>query len=569
MEASTAKHLWKNIIADLTPAVELTSSALRETEVDLSVIIVNYNVKYFLEQALFSLRKASQGLKVEYIVIDNASSDNSAEYIESNFPWVNLIANRENVGFARANNQGLNIARGKYLLVINPDTVVGEDTLKTLINYMDSHPEIGAVGPKLIDKEGRFELGSRRGFPTPFTAFSKITGLASLFPQSRLFAKYNLTYLDPDTACEIDSLSGCFMLVRKEIFEKIGGFDEGFFLYGEDLDWCYRIKKAGWKIYYLPQVEVIHYKGESTLRSNIDARRTFFDAMHRFVKKHYSGKFPITASFIRLGIFINYIFDWFKRSLHLLKAPLADLLFLNSGLIIGRIIHFNAIYLPKKIILPYIIYNLGWLAISSVFGVYGRKKVSILNTIFAVCAGLAFIFSFTYFFKQFAFSRFVLLFTGLTTLIAIPGWRWLAWKLPGSAGFREWFKRRTLLVGVDELTERIAAKTTENEAYPFKIIGFIDCGHRYLGKKTAGVKVVGSIEDLNNLIHKLSIEEVVFSGKSLSYGEIVKHISLLDGKVGFKVLPETALDSTDGEMPFLELGFKSKPNLLSRLKTKG
>lgn len=535
---------------------------------DLSVIIVNYNVKYFLEQALFSLRKASQGMEVEYIVIDNASSDNSVEYIESNFPWVNVIANRENFGFARANNQGLEKARGRYLLVVNPDTVVGEDTLKTLIDYMDFHPEIGAIGPKIIDREGLFELGSRRGFPTPFVAFSKITGLAALFPQSRLFAKYNLTYLDPDTACEIDALSGCFMLVRREVFEQLGGFDEGFFLYGEDLDWCFRIKKAGWKIYYLPQVEVIHYKGESTLRSTIDARRAFFDAMHRFVKKHYSGKLSITVFLLRLGIFINYILDWFKRSLHFLKAPLADLAFLNIGLYLGRIIHYDSLYLPRKIILPYIVYNIGWLAISSVLGVYGRKKVSILNTIFAVMAGLAFLFSFTYIFKQFAFSRFVLLFTGLITLLAIPGWRWLVWKLPSRAGFREWFKRRTLLVGVDELTERIAAKAASGEAYPFKIIGFIDCGHQYLGKKTAGIEVVGSLEDLNNLIQKLSIEEVVFSGKSLSYGEIVKQISQLNGKAGFKVLPETALDSTNGEMPFLELGFKSKPNLLSRLKTK-
>ena len=535
---------------------------------DLSVIIVNYNVKYFLEQALLSLKKAAEGFETEFFVVDNASSDGSAEYIRNNFPWVSLIANSDNRGFGKANNQALARAKGKYLLVINPDTVVGENSLKTMVEFLDRNPEIGAAGPKIIDREGKFELASRRGFPTPFAAFCKITGLASLFPGSRLFAKYNLTYIDPDQSCEIDSLSGSFIMVRKEVYLKTNGFDEDFFMYGEDLDWCYRIKQAGWKIYYYPQVEILHYKGESCLRSDVDTRKLFYQAMHLFVKKHFTGKFSLALPLIKLGIIISYLLDWMKRTGMRLRAPIADLTLLNLGLVIGRIIRYHTVMMPSKIILPYIIYNFSWLIILALLGVYGKKKGSLANTALATLAGLAFLFSFTLFFKQYAFSRFILLFTGLLTLITIPGWRWMLRKIPKSAGFKAIFKRRTLLIGYDEITARITEKAARDSDFPFNIVGILQQGHENLGKSVSGAEIVGTFEDAPRLIEKLSIEEVVFSGKSVSYSQIMELIDRFSGKAAFKVIPETALESADGEMPVLELGYKSKPKFLSRWKTK-
>jgi GT2 family glycosyltransferase len=535
---------------------------------DISIVVVNYNVKYFLEQALLSLKKASRGLEVEYIVVDNHSTDGSVDYIRANFPEVHLIANDHNFGFGKANNQGLKIAQGEYLLVLNPDTVVGEKTLVTLKSYMDEHPDIGAIGPKIIDREGQFEYGCRRGFPTPLTAFSYITGLSVLFPNSRTLARYRLTYLDPDSESEVDSLAGSFMLVRREAYENIGGFDEDFFMYGEDIDWCYRMKKEGWKVYYYPQTEVIHYKGESALRSTIDTRRAFYDAMWLYVKKHFSKRLPLTLWVIRVGIFIAYLLDWCKRSLPKLKAPLIDLLILNAGLILGRVLHNPQDVLSRRIIIPYLIYNIGWLAIFTWGGIYGRKKDSVISAFIATVSAIAFIFSFTYFFKQFAYSRFVLLFTGILTLYAIPGWRWLIFKMPRISGFREFLKRRTLLVGLDEMTERIALKSQSDRTFPFKVIGFIECGHTHLGQKLSGIEVIGSMEDLNDIVQKLSVEEVVFSGKSLSYGDILKRISLFNGKTAFKVLPESALSNANGELPFLELGYRAKPKFFSRLRKK-
>src|SRR5689334_6085898 len=252
----------------------------------LSVIIVNYNVKAFLESSLVSVRKALDRIDGEIIVVDNASDDGSVEMMRQKFPSVRLIANERNIGFGAANNVALKTARGRYILLLNPDTVVQEDTFLVMTSYMDAHPEAGAAGCKLLNPDGSFQLPCRRSFPTPWVAFTKITGLSALFPSSRLFGRYNLTYLDPDETYPVDALSGAFMFLRREAYEQTGGFDEEFFMYGEDLDLCYRIQQAGWAIMYVPETQIIHYKGESARRSDIDEVRLFYEAMRLFVRKH-------------------------------------------------------------------------------------------------------------------------------------------------------------------------------------------------------------------------------------------------------------------------------------------
>ena len=431
---------------------------------------------------------------------------------------------------------------------------------------MEANPDIGAIGPKILDREGKFDPASRRGYPTPFAAFSKLSGLSALFPKRKVFNQYNLTYLDPDRPCEIDSLQGSFMLVRREAYEQTGGFDEDYFMYGEDLDWCYRIKQAGWRVFYQPAAEIIHYGGESTLRSRIDARGEFFQAMHLFVKKHFAKQMPLALPLIRLGIYIRYLLDWCSRHLPHLRAPLIDLAILDIGLIAGRFVRYGHLYSHPQLLPAYIIYNISWLAIMLIFGVYGRKKSSMVNTVTAIFVGLAFLFSFTYFFKQFAFSRFVLLFTGWLTMTAIPGWRWLVIKLVETKNINEFFKRRALLIGVDDLTLKIAQKAQEKTDYPITVVGFLDKQHDRLGHRIAGVEVLGSFEEAENIIEKLSIEEVIFSAASIPYGEIVKFIDRFKGRTAFKLIPETALESSDGEIPFLELGFIRKPKWFLRWK---
>jgi len=226
---------------------------------DLSIIIVNYNVKEFLQNLLHSIDKAAQSIKHEVIIVDNASDDGSVEYLQKNFlqqDRIKLIANKKNLGFGRANNQGLKIAQGKYLLLLNPDTLLSEDTLKKMIGFLEKSSDAGMAGCKILNPDGTLQLACRRSFPGPWVSFCKVTGLSTLFPNSRLFAKYNLTYLDENQTYEVDAISGSFMMLKKEVYDKVGGFDEDFFMYGEDLDLCYRIQKSGYKVIILISLQL-------------------------------------------------------------------------------------------------------------------------------------------------------------------------------------------------------------------------------------------------------------------------------------------------------------------------
>ncbi|HEB61744.1 MAG TPA: glycosyltransferase family 2 protein, partial [Bacteroidetes bacterium] len=254
---------------------------------DVSIIIVNYNVRYFLEQCLISVYKSVKNLNVEIFVVDNDSVDNSVEVVKNKFPDVKLIDNKQNLGFAKANNQALKIAKGKYVLLLNPDTLVEEDTLIKSFEYMENNPDTGALGVKLIDGEGEFLPESKRGFPTLSSSFYRLTGLSKLFPKSRTFNQYNLGFLDEDEISEVDVLSGAFMFIRRDILKNVGLLDEDFFMYGEDIDFSYRIKKAGYKVVYFPKTKIVHFKGESTKKSTLKYHNIFYKAMSIFAKKHY------------------------------------------------------------------------------------------------------------------------------------------------------------------------------------------------------------------------------------------------------------------------------------------
>jgi GT2 family glycosyltransferase len=245
----------------------------------LSVIIVNYNVIHFLEQCLLSVQKAISGLEVEVFVVDNNSVDGSVSMVREKFPWVNLIANNDNPGFSKANNQAIKVSKGEYVLLLNPDTVVEEDTFSKCIAFMDQHPDAGGLGVKMVDGKGEFLPESKRGLPTPEVAFYKLSGLSRLFPKSKRFGQYHLTYLSREETHKIDVLSGAFMMMRRETLEKSGLLDETFFMYGEDIDLSYRIKLAGYNNYYFPETRIIHYKGESTKKSSVNYVYTFYNAM--------------------------------------------------------------------------------------------------------------------------------------------------------------------------------------------------------------------------------------------------------------------------------------------------
>lgn len=257
----------------------------------LSVIIVNYNVKYFLEQCLCSVMKAIAPLgegQAEVIVVDNQSTDDSVEYLRSRFPSVFFIENRENSGFGRANNQGVQMSRGEFILFLNPDTIVAEDSFTVCLAEMQGQPELGAIGVRMVDGGGKYLPESKRGFPTPWVSFCKLSGLTRLFPASRVFARYYLGHLPEKENNEVEVLAGAYMFVRRKAAEITGGFDERFFMYAEDIDLSFRIRQAGFRNFYCASTTIIHFKGESTLK-DVRYVRHFYEAMILYVRKHYRG----------------------------------------------------------------------------------------------------------------------------------------------------------------------------------------------------------------------------------------------------------------------------------------
>ncbi|MEP7257800.1 MAG: glycosyltransferase family 2 protein [Flavitalea sp.] len=263
----------------------------------VSVIIVSYNVRYLLEQCLRAVSGAVQGLDAEIFIVDNQSSDGSADYLEPLFPSFHFIRNQQNIGFAKANNQALSEAVGQYILFLNPDTIIPEDGLKKCILFMETHPQAGATGVKMIDGHGRFLKESKRGFPSPQVSLWKMTGLSAAAPRSKRFAKYYLGHLSENETHEVDVLSGAFMFVRKETLDKTGGFDERFFMYAEDIDLSYRISRAGYKNYYYPAIIILHYKGESTIRDAAYIKQ-FYKAMDQFVEKYFRSGAPAFGGMI-------------------------------------------------------------------------------------------------------------------------------------------------------------------------------------------------------------------------------------------------------------------------------
>ncbi len=303
-----------------------------ERKIELSIIIVNYNVKLMLEQCLLSVIKASQGIALEVIVIDNNSSDHSVEYLKPKFTEVIFIENKENLGFSTANNHGIRISKGEYVLLLNPDTIVGEDVLSSSLEFMRVNPRAGAHSVKMLNAHGQFLLESKRGFPSPWNSFCKMSGLSSLFPNSKFFSQYQLRYLSPDAMHKVDVLSGAYMFIRKKALDEVGLLDEDFFMYGEDIDLSYRIVLGGYDNYYLP-IRILHYKGESSKTGDMRYYRNFYGAMLIFFNKYYPRCGRVMSVLIRSAVllleFLAKCQSRFKLKKQL-KAPIDKLYVLTS-----------------------------------------------------------------------------------------------------------------------------------------------------------------------------------------------------------------------------------------------
>ncbi len=507
----------------------------------VTVIIVSYNVRGFLENLLASLRRSLVGIDSEIIVVDNFSDDDTVEFVRRGFPEVKLIENRTNVGFGKANNQGVKIASGEYLLIINPDAIVQEDTVKEMIDFMSKHPDAGAASCKVLNADGTLQKTCRRGFPTPWVAFTRISGLSSVFPKSKTFGQYNLTYLDPGQTHEVDAIGGSFMFVPRRVFTEVGGFDEAYFMYGEDIDLCYKIKMAGYKVYYTPQTTAIHFKGESTRRSGINQTYEFYRAMNVFVEKRY-GSGTLLSILLNAAIIVN---RWALSFIKFLRkaSPMAlDFCISLLAVLAGELFRTHRLFVIPAYGRPFVYLGpgLAFILFGSGFGIYGENKFSIRLSFLSTLLTFLLFSSLTYFFKEFAFSRLIVLVACLIMAVVIPGWR-LIYQLRTSVGTSRHpvFGRRTLVVGTDDRAMELIKKIRGKISMGYEVVGIIS-EMQQLGNRLLGIKIVGTLIDLPRIIREGKIDEVIFASGQISYSQMLQAISNVNKSgVSLKLVPDT------------------------------
>jgi GT2 family glycosyltransferase len=510
---------------------------------ELSVIIVNYNVKHFLEQCLHSVVKASKNISTEIFVVDNNSVDGSAQLIPEKFPEINFIANKENVGFSKANNQAIKKAKGKYILLLNPDTVVEEDTFEKAIGFMESHPDAGALGVKMIDGKGNFLPESKRGLPTPWVAFYKMFGLARLFPKSRKLGKYHLSYLDENKTHEVDVLAGAFMFLRRSVLDKTGLLDETFFMYGEDIDLSYRITQAGFKNYYFPETTIIHYKGESTKKGSLNYIKVFYNAMIIFARKHFSGgKAGLFSAFIHLAVYFRALISISGRILGKVYTPFLDALFIYAGFLFLTPFWENArfepgYYPPEFLQMVVPVYILFWFLGILFSGGY-KKPINLLKIIRGIIWGsVAILLVYSLVDVQFRFSRALILLGSAWALGVLVLYRLVFHRIQ-LKGFRLDIKKTKKIVIVGHSTEATRVrKLLEQTPVHSEVAGFVA-----IDKTDRGPNYIGQLAQLKEIIQINRIDEVIFCAENISSAEIIKSmLDLTQLNVDYKIAPPESI----------------------------
>ena len=512
----------------------------------LSVIIVSYNVKHFLEQCLHSVRAAVAGLETEVFVVDNASVDGSVNMVREKFPEVLCIANQDNPGFAKANNQAIRLSKGEYVLLLNPDTVVETDTFTKVVGFMDSHADGAGLGVKMVDGTGRFLPESKRGLPTPSVAFYKIFGLSKLFPRSKTFNKYHLGYLDKDKTHQVEILAGAFMLMRKKVLDEVGLLDEDFFMYGEDIDLSYRFIKAGYRNYYYPDTRIIHYKGESTKKGSLNYVFVFYNAMIIFARKHFTVKNAKLFSFlINMAIYFRAFLSIMSRMMKNTLLPLTDAVLLLSGLaMIARIWEKRVIYpwgghYPVElylIVIPSFI--LAWMVSMYYSGGYD-KPLSIWKAFRGLASGTIFILVvYALLPEYFRFSRTLILTGTVWGMVAVSLSRTLLHLLRFNGytlGANK--SKRIAIVGGQPEVQRVADLLQKALSSP-SFIGLVHTGNTL----PEGQGYLGIIKQIKDIINIYMIDELIFCAKDMPAENIIDQMSALQhSQVGFKIAPPESM----------------------------
>jgi len=494
----------------------------------LSVIIVNYNVRFFLEQCLYSVQKAMAGMEGEIWVVDNASTDGSRAYLEPRFPAVHFIWNHDNKGFAKANNQALANAKGECVLFLNPDTILPEDCLHTCLDFFRSHPDAGALGVRMLDGKGQFLPESKRSFPSPWVSLYKLSGLSSLFPHSKIFGRYHLGYLNENENHVIEVLAGAFMMIPKKVLDKTGGFDEQFFMYGEDVDLSYRVIQTRedehhrpYQNYYVSTTSILHFKGESTAKGTLNYVRMFYLAMSQFVQKHYSSsRAGLFNVLIRLAIWLRAGLSVCKQFIKQSGLPLFDgiliwLMFWGAKEIWSNTVRTDIVHPPLLIIQSFTGFALLFLVISYYTGLYQHK----FRYKYLMQSGTAMLFFLLAIYAllplEFRFSRGIVVMGSLLSVVCLALWRtFLLWAGILESALKE-EERYTLVVGTKEQAASLEKMMLQyGKSAPLK--GVVS--------PIVESDTLGTIQDLKAIVKGMPVHELIFcEGQHLSFKAIIAY----------------------------------------------
>jgi GT2 family glycosyltransferase len=505
----------------------------------LAVIIVNYNVEHFLEQCLNSVRTALNNINAEVIIVDNNSIDSSVEMIKSKFPEYTIIENKCNAGFSKANNQAINVSSSEYILLLNPDTVVEEDSFLKVLKFMDEHPNAGGLGVRMVDGKGCFLPESKRGLPTPSVAFYKIFGLSKLFPSSKTFGQYHAGHLNEFEINETQILSGAFMLMRRKALEKVGLLDEAFFMYGEDIDLSWRIAKGGYKNYYFPETTIIHYKGESTKKSSVNYVFVFYNAMVIFARKHFSQQNArLFTLVIHIAIYLRASLAILSRFVKRITLPLIDVTILFFGLFAmtyqWKKIHIEFPENVLRIAIPG--YLISWL--TGIFLNGGSKfSFNLLKIVKGVLFSTLFILIiYALLPKEWQFSR----------LFIITGAFWIIFYFVLSRTYLHFAIGKRFNLFPSKLKRFAVVGDLEEVDRVKEIIRQSGTNSNVIFKVSPNEKrtndFVGNLSQLDQIIHIHDIDEIVFCAKNIAAGEIIKWMTRIPSEhIDFKIAQPDSL----------------------------
>lgn len=510
----------------------------------VSIIIVNYNVRHFLELCLDSVARATMALgpgQAEVFVVDNQSSDDSLQMLTERFPDVQVIANQENAGFGRANNQAVAKAAGRYILFLNPDTVMPEDFLLKTLAYMDANPEAGALGPRLLDGHGAFAPDSKKSFPSLWVALTKTLGLGKLFPKSTLFNSYYAVHVPEHQTASVEVLSGCCMLLRREALAQAGnGFDEDYFMYCEDVDLCWRLREAGWQNIYFPEATLIHYKGESTRKMTVSYIRIFNEALSTFVRKHYSeGKARSFVLLLQIGIFGRAVMGLAKNVFRVLRLPLFDALVLFATLFLLKSFWVEQVknvgMLPAgSILATFPAYVLIWIVSLYLNGAYDQpyRPLRVLRGM--LIGSVVILAYFGLLPAHLRYSRALILLSGMTGAVALLGLH----ELLGRLGIFKFIRRdeenmMALIVGNEASCQQASAALRQKKGAPL-VLGHVSlaAGHDPVA--------LGTVDELPGIARAGSVSEVIFCINGLNYGRTLHLMQACGPAYEYKIfLPES------------------------------